>query len=67
MTLFMLWREGMMSCDGVIFWKNKRCFENSLGSHTVSVWCDFYAIGFLEKRAMLMKVYKSFENKNFEG
>jgi hypothetical protein len=63
MTSFILQREGM-TCDVVILKIIKRCFENSLGSHTLLVWCDFCVVGFLERKAMPVKVYKSFGNKN---
>jgi hypothetical protein len=33
----------------------------------VLVWGDFCTIGFLERRAMPMKVYKFFGEKQFEG
>jgi hypothetical protein len=33
----------------------------------VLVWGDFCTVGFLERRAMPMKVYKSFGEKKFEG
>jgi hypothetical protein len=33
----------------------------------VLVWADFCTIGFLERRAMPMKVYKSFGEKTIEG
>jgi hypothetical protein len=33
----------------------------------VLVWAVFCTIGFLERRAMTMKVYKNFGEKKFEG
>jgi hypothetical protein len=43
-----------------------RMFENSLWSYTMLVWHDFCAVGFLERKATPIKVYKKFGDSNFE-